>query len=87
MKVFEFERKMKKENGDVNLIYIQNDAHIVTLKGRSNLSEVVKDQLVTYPDTETLIEKSEQYLRHRTLPTFKVIQNDSDASKWKVDAL
>lgn len=87
MKVFEFERKMQKENGDVNLIYIQNDAHIVTLKGRSNLSEVVKDQLVTYPDTETLIEKSEQYSRHRTLPTFKVIQNDSDAAKWKVDAL
>lgn len=87
MKVFEFERKMQKENGDVNLIYIQNNAHIVTLKGRSNLSEVVKDKLVTYSNVETLISESNQYAKNKILPTFKVETNNSDASKWKVEKL
>ena len=87
MKVFEFEQKMKAKHGNVNLIYKGNSVYITTLKGRESLSEVKKEQLVTYATVDELKANSMQLKKNSSLPTFQVTITGTDASKWKIETL
>lgn len=87
MKVFEFEQKMKAEHGNVNLIYITELVYITTLKGRQSFSEVKNNKLVTYKSVDELKANSEQIKKYRTLPTFIVSCNGTDAAKWEIEQI
>ena len=86
MKIFEFEQKMKKENGDfVNIIYKDHkeQLQITTLKGKSCLMEVI-----FYDNLNDLLYKSNQFLKHETFNSFLVDTSKStDASKWEVSEI
>lgn len=91
MKIFDFEQKMKKENGDfVNIIYkdSKEQLHITTLKGKSCLMEVAKGDRVVYDTLEILLKNSDQFSKHETLNSFLVDTSKStDASKWEVSEI
>jgi len=91
MKVFDFEQKIKKENeNNVNLIYNYKSGKfaISTLKGRSNLNEVVKGERVFYYTLESLLKNSDQFSKHETFNSFLVDTSKStDASKWEVSEI
>lgn len=88
MKVFDFEQNLKKENeNNVNIIYKYKNGTfaISTLKGRSNLNEVLKGERVVYNSLDELIEKSEQFSKFETFNSFLVdTSKNTDASKWEV---
>jgi len=91
MKIFEFEQKMKKENGDfVNIIYKDHkeQLQITTLKGKSCLMEVRKGKVIFYDNLNDLLYKSNQFLKHETFNSFLVDTSKStDASKWEVSEI
>jgi len=91
MKIFEFEQKMKKENGDfVNIIYKDHkeQLQITTLKGKSCLMEVRKGKVIFYDNLNDLLHKSNQFSKHETFNSFLVDTSKStDASKWEVSEI
>ena len=91
MKVFDFEQKMQKENeNNVNLIYKYKSGKfaISTLKGKSNLNEVVKAERVFYDTLESLLKNSGQFSKHETFNSFLVdTSRSTDASKWEVSEI
>lgn len=85
MKIFDFEQNLKKEFGDINVIYNSNsNFRITTMVGRNQTNEVVGQKRVSYSTLEELKRKSNQFEKHKNLKTFLVEMKSTDASKWIV---
>lgn len=85
MKIFDFEQNLKKEFGDINVIYNSNsNFRITTMVGRNQTNEVVGQKRVSYFTLEELKRKSNQFEKHKNLKTFLVEMKSTDASKWIV---
>ena len=85
MKIFDFEQNLKKEFGDINVIYNSNsNFRITTMAGRNQTNEVVGKKRVSYSTLEELKRKSNQFEKHKNLKTFLVEMKSTDASKWIV---
>ena len=85
MKIFDFEQNLKKEFGDINVIYNSNsNFRITTMVGRNQTNEVVSKKRVSYSTLEELKRKSNQFEKHKNLKTFLVEMKSTDASKWIV---
>lgn len=85
MKIFDFEQNLKKEFGDINVIYNSNsNFRITTMVGRNQTNEVVGQKRVSYSTLEELKRKSNQFKKHKNLKTFLVEMKSTDASKWFV---
>lgn len=85
MKIFDFEQNLKKEFGDINIIYNSNsNFRITTFVGRNQTNEVLSQKRVSYPTLEDLKKKSTQFEKFKSLKTFLVEMESTDASKWIV---
>lgn len=85
MKIFDFEQKLKKEFGNINVIYNSNsNFRITTMIATGQTNEVVSQKRVTYSTLEELERKSNQFKKYKNLKTFLVEMKCTDASKWTV---